>query len=424
MELQFYYTLMAGAGILLSVRLISRYIRVPEPLLFMIVGAGFAATGVMNKDNHTLEALSMVAITLVMFHTGLGESSVSEFFRSVVKNMRVAVVAAMGPWIGAFVAVNFILGLTMQEAVVAGAVFTATALPFTLGLLRSRRLISSPAAKSAIAAATTDDVLASLVGTFTAILLAAAAGGGESASASAVAMEVGSKVGMVLLFFGLIFLLSWLIDPKPHRDGFVDLHNFTRIFYEHGITPSFIILILAVVIFFGEVVFHVHYAISALMVGILFKRDLFYNTEKCREDRHAPTFDNFEATLHPIVHNIEPFFFLYLGLHLDVTLLTPAAIWAGFVIFALVAVMQYISAYSSGRWVGLDHANGKLLGVCMMPRDVIAFVVLSINADALPDDSVLFLACIMAIGLLNLATTVGLLLFKPGDDAPDEAHGH
>ena len=48
----------------------------------------------------------------------------------------------------------------------------------------------------------------------------------------------------------------------------------------------------------------------------------------------------------------------------------------------------------------------------MLPRDVIAFVVLSINMGVLPKDSILLLACIVAIALLDLLATVGLQLFR------------
>nr|CRH06754.1 putative Na+/H+ exchanger [Candidatus Magnetococcus massalia] len=410
METNFFLLVLMGAGILVGVRLLSRFFPVPEPLLFLIAGVAFGSTGVISAENELMQMFSMVAITLVMFHTGLGEGSMNEFFHHVIKNIRVAVVAAIGPWVGAFIATKFILGLTLQEGVVAGAVFTATALPFTLGLLRARGLMDTAAARSAIAAATTDDVLASLIGTFTAIALAATMGGGELSGE--VMLGVLGKVGMVLLFFASIYLVSWLIDPKPHRNAWINFHKFTQLFYHNQITFPFIILVLAFIIFYGEMIFHVHYAISALMVGILFKKDLFYNAETDQADPHAPTFENFESTMVPLVHNVEPFFYIYLGLHLNLSIISGDALIAGVTIFGCVVTLQFISAYSSGRWVGLDHNNGMLLGMSMLPRDVLAFVVLSLNAAALPEGSILFVACIVAIALLNLTTTVGLTFYK------------
>ncbi|MEG3640497.1 cation:proton antiporter [Magnetococcus sp. PR-3] len=409
MELAFFLTVMIGTSILVTVRLVSRYIPIPEPLLFLMVGIVFGTSGMISADNELMQMLSMVAITLVMFHTGLGEESMGEFFSHVIKNFRVAIVAAIGPWVGAFVATNLFLGLSFQEGIVAGAVFTATALPFTLGLLRSKGLMNAPAARSAIAAATTDDVLASLIGTFTAILLAATMGsGGGEADVMAISITVASKVGMVLLFFVSIYVISFLIDPQPQRGAWIDFHHFTQLFYGNRITFSFMIMILATIIFYGEIIFHVHYAISALMVGILFKKDLFYNPETGKDDPQAPTFENFEETMVPLVHNIEPFFYIFLGLHLDLSIISADALIAGGLIFLCVSTLQFASAYGSGRWVGLDHPNGVLLGFSMMPRDVLAFVVLSINAAALPEGSILFVACIVAIALLNLATTIGL----------------
>ncbi len=329
----------------------------------------------------------------------------------MVKNIRVAVVSAIGPWVGAYVATTFFLGLTFQEGVVAGAVFTATALPFTLGLLRAKGLIHTPAAKSAIAASTTDDVLASLLGTFTAILLAAAVNPAAKADAGTALLVLG-KMGMVLFFFASIWVVSVLISPKKDKHSIIDIHRFNKIYYEHQITPSFIILLLATIVFFGEMIFHVHYAIGALMAGILFKRDLFFHPSDDDDNPDAPTFKNFEITMVPLVNNIEPFFYIYLGLHLNFSTMSMDAIIAGVVIFACVAFLQWLSAFSSGRWIGLDSGNAVLLGICMLPRDVIAFVVLSMNAAALPDDSVLFLASIVSIALLNLLAAVGLQLYK------------
>lgn len=414
MELEFFLLVFTGASLIVGVRLLSRFFPIPEPLLFLIVGILLGTTGILSTENELIQALSMVAITLVMFHTGLGEESIKEFFHHVYKNLRVAIVAAIGPWVGAFVATKLILGMSFQEGVVAGAVFTATALPFTLGLLRSNGLMGLPAAKSAIAAATTDDVLASLIGTFTGILLAAAASGGAGADVAdaGILLVVLGKIGMVLLFFVSIYVISLLIDPHPHHGAFIDFHKFTQLFYTQQITPPFIIAVLAAAVFFGEIIFHVHYAISALMVGIVLKQDLFYNPEIDKDDPHAPTFEKFEAAITPLATNLEPFFYIYLGLHLNLSIISHEALMAGGLIFLCVSTFQFISAYSSGRWIGLDHKNGVLLGFCMMPRDVLAFVVLSINAAALPKDSVLFVACIVAIALLNLATTIGLQFHK------------
>jgi len=164
-------------------------------------------------------------------------------------------------------------------------------------------------------------------------------------------------------------------------------------------------LILSTLVYLGESVFHVHYTTDALLVGILLRRDLFYSHERDLSDRHCPSFDSFEATLSPLVHNLEPFFYVYLGLHLNLAIISMDAAFAAVIIFLFVARLQFVSAYLSGRWIGLGKGDGVLLGFCMLPRDVIAFVVLSINMAVLPKDSMLLMGAIVAIAQLDLLAT-------------------
>ena len=401
-----------GSGMVFGIRVIAKFIIIPRQLLFLGFGAILATFGVITKEHEVMQFTSTVAIMLVLFQTGLGEESVRAFFISVIKNIRVAIVSAIGPWVGAFVAVNYFLELSMQEAVIAGAVFTATALPFTLGLLRSKGLIKTPAAKSAIAASTTDDILASLLGTFTAIFLATSSG-----SDGMNIWDAGIKMAQVLAFFVLIYVLSIIIDPHSStKKAWIDLFRFTRHFYDRGITTPFIILMMSALVYLGEAFFHVHYAIGALLVGLLFKGDQFYSGENDPQvavpDKNAPTFDNFEVSLSLFTRNIEPFFYIFLGLHLDFSAISLIALKDGFVIFVCVATLQFASAYLSGRWIGLGKSDGILLGMAMLPRDVLAFVVLSMNASHIPASSALFPSCIIAIALLDILTAMGIQLYS------------
>ena len=405
----FFYPFMIASGMIFVVRLLSRIIIIPDQLLFLFLGGALATAGVFSHTDPLIQWASVVAIMLLLFQTGLEEHCVRQFFRTVIKNLRVAIVSAIGPWMGAFIAVRFGLGLTFTEAVIAGAAFTATALPFTLGMLRSNNLLETPGAKSAIAASTTDDILASLLGAFTAIFLSTSSAGGAEG-----VMMAGGKAGMVLLFFVLIYVISHIIDPHPSKKALIDLHKFTQYFYTKKIMTPFILFVLAALVYVGEVFFHVHYAIGALMVGLLFKHDLFYCGKGHQEipNKEAPTFKNFETSIFVVSRTVEPFFYIFLGLHLDFSVLSLATLWTGGLIFALVATLQFLAAYNSGRWIGLSKQNGILLGISMLPRDVLAFVVLSMNAAHLPENSILFPSAIVAIVLLNILTTIGVYWYK------------
>ena len=77
-----------------------------------------------------------------------------------------------------------------------------------------------------------------------------------------------------------------------------------------------------------------------------------------------------------------PIFFTYTGLRTEVGSLDTAAAWGWCALLIFLATAgKYIGAYLAARWVGLNHDEGKVLGIMMNTRALMELVVLNVGLD-------------------------------------------
>lgn len=355
---------------------------IPRSLFFLIAGVVLSTFGIVEPVG-AVEIIAGIAIVFLLFTAELPHGNVVHFFRAVAHNIRIAIIAAIGPWVGAFTFSTF-FGWSFEEAIILGAVFTATALAFTLGVLRSLKLERTDAAKSAVTAAATDAVIAGMIGMLTSIVVGSTITHSGSEHANPFL-----EIFLIFLFFGFLYLLHiFFVKLRP-----------LRLLPPH---PLILMLVGGIIIYIGGQFFGIHYAIGALLAGVLLHEEIF-------AAKDARSFSTAAEQIGTASRYIGPFFFIFLGLHLSLTnvIEQPLIIGASIGLFLSVATLQFATASFAGAWRGLNHRNATVLGFAMLPRDIVAIVVLEMNKEFISNDMIVPVV-VMTIFFLNIATALGL----------------
>lgn len=358
---------------------------IPRSLFFLVAGVILSTLGIVTPTGG-VEIIASIAIVFLLFSAELPHGNVVHFFKAIVRNIRISIIAAIGPWIGAFT-FSIFFGWSFEEAIILGAVFTATALAFTIGVLRSLQLERTDAAKSAITASATDSVIAGMIGMFTSIAVGSSIAHGSSEINPLI------EIFLIFLFFAFLFLL---------HNVFVKF-RLLRLLPPH---PLILLLVGGVIIYIGGYFFGIHYAIAALLAGVLLHEEIF-------SSKNARSFSAAAEQIGVASRYIGPFFFIFLGLHLSLkeVIEHPLIIGASIGLFISVATLQFATASFAGAWRGLNHRNATVLGFAMLPRDIVAIVVLEMNKEFISNDMIVPVV-IMTIFFLNVATAFGLVWCK------------
>ena len=408
-------------------------------ILIGLVGTQY----VFNIDSSLLENWATLGVIFIMFYAGWREDLLG-FMGGIWKHKWVAITGAIGPFIGGFLAFN-LLNFSTTEAIVAGFVFTSTAIPYTIGVLRSLGLEKTRAAKAATSASVADNFLSILlaVGILPAYALLISSNGGDI-SFTEVWVDLAKQVGLIFAAFGIFGLLGLFILPDARMHMRMNVPNFfqqngimsrlTYLVYKLRQAPGFyevskvmanlrIGIPMTLLLIFGLAwVAHymgLHPAITAYLTGLILHVEMYHET-KVSDVTHEETpitHKNLGVFFYFVQEWIGPIFFIHLGSQL-------VADWsqAGYVIvFGLIAgvmvgFFQFWSAYFAGtKTSGLPEHEATLLGLGMLPYDIVAFVVLGIatSTGLISADSIFIITIIITILVINIMTSVMMYWYRP-----------
>ncbi len=115
-----------------------------------------------------------------------------------------------------------------------------------------------------------------------------------------------------------------------------------------------------------------------------------------------------------------PIFFTYTGLRTNVQALDSAALWAWCILLvALATIGKYGACYLGARWAGLNHDEGRIIGIMMNTRALMELIVINIGFDlGVIPQSVFTMLVLMAI-LSTLITSPALRLWLPKVGLPN-----
>ncbi len=313
----------------------------------------------MIAPTPALSGISEFAVFLIVLSAGLEMN-----FKEVVDSMRGkgVVIALLGfilPLTGGIL-VGISFGLDVSRTIFLGLCVSITALPVTVSILQSFKLLDSNIARYAVATAIFNDVAALMV-------LGVMLNLPEQKSFRAVGNAIFHASWKLILLIVLIVSVS-LIIKKVIEQGIHIAQLSERLVNWIGNEALFGLLLLLVLIF-GSVsaALGFHFVIGAFFGALLIDRTFFM----------PHRYQELELTLRSIAGGfLAPVFFAYLGLEFKVQVID--SFWFVAVVLLVSIVTKILAGWLGGRLIGLSRSDALGIGFILNGRGVMELVIASI----------------------------------------------
>ena len=355
---------------------------VGEILAGVVIGP--SVLGIVSPGE-TLEVFAELGVVFLLFWVGL-ETRLSDLREVGGVATRVGVLGMAIPLVAGFAAAEA-FGAETKTSLFVGASLVATSVGITSAVLIDLGALKSLAARTILGAAVIDDILAM-------VLLAVAVGiaEGNGLDVTSVLLVIALAVGFVVFvgFGGTRIAARW-----------PDIFHAPR-FAESPLMPA-VILCLGLAAFSAEI--GLAAIIGAFLAGMIVAET---------RDR-----GDFEQEVAPLYAFFPPFFFVFIGLQVDLGSLADLEVLGA---LAGVTLLALVTKFA-GAWLGarsLGARNALAVGVGMVPRGEVGIIVAGIGATAGVVSGSLFT---VIVGMSILTTLVAPPLLKRviGRDVDDGA---
>lgn len=355
---------------------------VGEILAGVIIGPSLLG---LVEPGETLEVFSELGVVFLLFWVGL-ETRLSDLRDVGPTAGRVGVLGVIVPFAAGF-AIGLTLGESIETSVFLGAALVATSVGITSAVLVELGALGTPAARTILGAAIIDDILAL-------ILLAVAVGVADSGGIDVVSILVVAAIA--LGFVGFVAVGGTRVVAR-----FPDVFHAPK-FSESPLLP-------AVILCLGLAAFAAQIGLAAIIGAFL--AGMVVAESRDRED--------FEAEVAPLYAFFPPFFFVFIGLQVELDALADLGTLALVLgVTAAAAITKFGAAYIGARNQGARDA--RIIGLGMIPRGEVGIIVAGIGATAGVVDAELF-AVIVTMSILTTVLVPPLLrraLAAPPRTAP------
>jgi Kef-type K+ transport system membrane component KefB len=317
---------------------------VGEILAGVIIGPSLL--GLVEPDE-TLEVFAELGVVFLLFWVGL-ETRLSDMRDVGATAARVGALGVVVPF-GAGYGAGIALGESGATSVFLGAALVATSVGITSAVLIELEALATTAARTILGAAVIDDILAM-------VLLAVAVGVADQGG-----VEITSIVVVVLLAVGFVGFVA--VGGTRIVARWPDVFHAPK-FSESPLLPA-VILCLGLAAFAAQI--GLAAIIGAFLAGMVVAET---------KDRH-----DFEEEVAPLYAFFPPFFFVFIGLEVQLEAFTDAGTVGLLVgITALAFVTKFGAAWVAARSMGPRDA--VVVGLGMVPRGEVGIIVAGIGATA------------------------------------------
>jgi Kef-type K+ transport system membrane component KefB len=330
-------------------------IGIPSLIGFILIGLllswGDNQWQILSREaSDVLNFLSEVGLFTLLFRVGL-ESNL----KGLLKQMRHASLIWLGNVIFSgllgYVVSVWLLRLEIIPSLFIGVALTATSVGVSISVWQEQNAIRSPTGELLLDVAEMDDISGILL---MVLLLSVVSGiheGGIHVSAEKLTQILGSIFLKLLVFGALCVLFSRFIEEKV--TGF-----FAR--KTHSPEPMIVVAGLGFVIAGIGALLGFSLAMGAFFAGLVFSRD--------------PKAVNLDASFSSIYEIFYPFFFIGIGLSVNLRSLAPALKLGGVLI--LLAVLGKLIGNGILSLAVTDAVSALLISVSMIPRAEIAMIIM------------------------------------------------
>lgn len=446
--MEFIELLTVTVGIIFASKIVAQFTKTVDILWYIIFGL-IGTQYLFHVDLTQLENWSTLGVIFIMFYAGWRENLLT-FAKEIWNNKWVALIAAAGPFLGAWLAYT-IFGFNGHEAVIAGFIFTATAVPYTIAVLTNLGLEKTRAAKSALASAMADNFISIFLAVGVLPAYALFKSGHEVNGFGEIMTAVAQQIGLVGGAFLLFALLGLIILPDAHkhieinvphamqRDGFLarishfiyrirrapGLYELSKKFFNMRIGIPMTLLLLFGLSWLAHEM-GLHPAIGAYLTGLILHVEMYHEEEidDITGEKVAVNHKNLSVFFYFAQEWIGPMFFIFLGSQLvaDWSKAWVVAL-SGLGMAIIIGSFQFVTAYYGGRKTAkLPKHDSVLLGIGMLPRDVLAFVVLGIavSTGLVNQDDPFVITVVLTVLSLNIMSSIGMNWYKKKYEKAEE----
>ena len=334
-----------------------------------------------------LELFAELGVVFILFWVGL-ETRLSEM-REVGRVAGVVGLAGVALPFACGMAFGLAIGESTATAIFIGAALAATSAGITSAVFDDLGLLGSRAARTVLGAAVVDDVLALIL---VAVATGIAAEGGFDPLVLVV--SAGAAVAFIAFFaLGGTALLS-------RRPGLLQEPRFS----ESPLLPA-VILCLVLAALAAEI--GLAAIIGAFLAGMIVAET---------RDQHP-----IEREVEPLYAFFPPFFFVFIGLEIDLDALADGGALLLLGALTVIAIVsKLVSAYPAALPLGRKDAS--LVATGMVPRGEVGIIVAGIGATAAVIDDELF-AAVVAMSVVTTLLVPPVLRRLAADDAEAEPGG-
>jgi Kef-type K+ transport system membrane component KefB len=378
-------TLLLGLSIILSV--LTKWglqrLKLPAAIGWLGIGISLRAADsrwswLSDGPHEVFAFLSTVGVACLLFRVGLQchlKSLITQFGRAV----RIWAVDFVLSGLSGFCAAYYCLGLSLPASLIIATALTATSVGVSVVAWQQRGRLQSPTGQLMLDVAELDDISGVVAMSLLFALLPALHAGHDGTLIPLLLSTVSWFVLKLLTFAVVCYLFSHFVEER-----------LTYLFQRMNPPADPMLLIVAASLLIGALAEYLglSIAVGAFLAGVMFSRD--------------PQHVRIEASFDLLYSFFTPFFFIGIGLDVDISSISPV-LGAG-----LVLTTAAIFGKVAGKWLpGLQietHGMAALLGFSMIPRAEIAMIIvhrgMQLGDWALPTD------VFGAMVLVSLATCI------------------
>jgi Kef-type K+ transport system membrane component KefB len=333
----------------------------------------------LDLDMSLFQVLSELGVIFLLFAVGL-ETPFSELRKVGKTATMVAILGVIIPLITGF-ALIIALGYGQIEALFIATAMVATSVGITARVIKDMGQTQSIESRIIIGAAVIDDVLGMIV---LAIVVGVAAGGGSSIlDIILVSMEA-------VIFVLMVIFIGSIILPKARakmiiRNGLKNRQTQCVEKKRHGISPLPLAIIVCLALSFAASFVGLAAIIGAFLAGMAFAE--FKDKWPCEED------------FHPINQFLVPFFFLFVGISVNI------GSFGGVLVIAVLVTLLAVATKFVGCGLGarkLGRRSATIIGIGMVPRGEVGIIVASIGLSM----AVISESMFSVVVFMSMATTI------------------
>ena len=317
---------------------------VGEILAGVVIGPSLL--GLVEPDE-TLEVFAELGVVFLLFWVGL-ETRLSDMRDVGLTTARVGALGVIVPFAAGYGA-GLVLGETGATSVFLGAALVATSVGITSAVLIELGALATTAARTILGAAVIDDILAM-------VLLAVAVGVADQGGVDVISIGV-----VIALAVGFVVFVA--VGGTRLVARWPDVFHAPK-FSESPLLP-------AVILCLGLAAFSAQIGLAAI-IGAFLAGMLVAETK----DRH-----DFQEEIAPLYAFFPPFFFVFIGLEVDLRAFTDVSTLGLLLAITVLAFLtKFGAAWLAARSMGPRDA--VVVGLGMVPRGEVGIIVAGIGATA------------------------------------------